>query len=71
MEKMQILYHEEAKKNEVYIVSACGFDSIPADLGLVFLKNEFQGELNSAEIFLETWICGKRSVSSCTFSYGC
>jgi len=37
----------------VYIVSACGFDSIPGDLGLVFLQRQFKGDLNSVEAYIE------------------
>ena len=29
-------YHEEAKRRGVRLVSSCGFDSIPADLGVLF-----------------------------------
>jgi short subunit dehydrogenase-like uncharacterized protein len=43
LEGMQLKYHEEAKKKGVYIVGACGFDSIPTDLGTVFLKQKFNG----------------------------
>lgn len=43
MEKIQLEYHKAAEEKGVYIVSACGFDSIPADLGTVFLMNKFQG----------------------------
>ncbi|XP_071054973.1 lipid droplet localized protein-like [Onthophagus taurus] len=55
-EKMQLLYHEEAKSKGIYIISACGLDSIPVDMGIVFLKNNFQGTLNSVETYtyLET-----------------
>lgn len=63
MEKMQLKYHEDAKENEVYVVSACGFDSIPADMGVVFLKNEFGGQLNSVDIFLDSWVSGQKTVS--------
>lgn len=54
MERMQLEYHEKAKENGVCVVSACGFDSIPSELGLVFVKNEFGGEVNSAEMYLDT-----------------
>lgn len=43
MEKMQLLYNEAAEKAGVYIVSACGFDSIPTDLGVSFLESKFKG----------------------------
>lgn len=32
METMQLKYNEQAREKGVYIVSACGFDSIPADV---------------------------------------
>lgn len=54
MERMQHLYNEQAEKKGVYVVSACGFDSIPADMGTVFLEKEFDGTVNSVETFLET-----------------
>ncbi|XP_062705548.1 saccharopine dehydrogenase-like oxidoreductase [Aedes albopictus] len=53
MERMQLLYHAEAQQKGVYVVSACGFDSIPGDMGVVFLENEFNGTVNSVETFLE------------------
>lgn len=53
MERMQLEYHEQAKEKGVYVVSACGFDSIPADLGTVFLEQQFDGTVNSVETFLE------------------
>lgn len=54
MERMQLQYNEQAKEKGVYVVSACGFDSIPADLGTVFLEKEFDGTVNPVETFLET-----------------
>nr|XP_018917009.1 PREDICTED: saccharopine dehydrogenase-like oxidoreductase [Bemisia tabaci]XP_018917010.1 PREDICTED: saccharopine dehydrogenase-like oxidoreductase [Bemisia tabaci]XP_018917011.1 PREDICTED: saccharopine dehydrogenase-like oxidoreductase [Bemisia tabaci] len=53
MESMQLKYHKAAEENGVYIVSACGFDCIPADLGTIFLQKHFEGGLNSVEIFLK------------------
>ncbi|EAT45886.1 AAEL002882-PA [Aedes aegypti] len=53
MERMQLLYHAPAQQKGVYVVSACGFDSIPGDMGIVFLENKFQGTVNSVETFLE------------------
>lgn len=58
MEKMQLLYHKEAEEKGLYIVSACGFDSIPAEMGLVFLKKNFDGTINSVETYLESWTEG-------------
>lgn len=55
---MQVKYNEEAAKKGVYIVSACGFDSIPTDLGVVFLEKEFKGQVNSVETFLDASVVG-------------
>jgi len=52
LEKCQLLYSEEAKKNDVYIVGSCGFDSIPADMGVVYAQNNFKGILNCVEGYL-------------------
>ncbi len=43
MEKMQLQYHREAEKNGCYILSACGFDSVPADFGVIHLTRNFSG----------------------------
>lgn len=45
VESMQLKYHESAKEKGVYIISTCGFDSIPADLGVVYLQKNFEGKL--------------------------
>lgn len=48
----QVKYHEQAKEAGVYIISACGWDSIPAEIGLNFLREQFKdGELETAEGF--------------------
>ncbi|CAG7835297.1 unnamed protein product [Allacma fusca] len=49
LEKMQVLYSEEAKAKGVYIVGTCGYDSIPADCGVTYLQQNFEGEINSVE----------------------
>jgi len=52
MQSMQIKYHEEAKQKGIHIVSACGFDSIPADMGLEILREKFPGVLSAAESYI-------------------
>ncbi|KAH8359371.1 hypothetical protein KR093_006146 [Drosophila rubida] len=61
METMQLKYNERAKERGVYIVSACGFDSIPADMGIVFVEKNFDGVVNSVETFL---VNGAKDVSA-------
>lgn len=41
LEGMQLKYDEDAKKKGVYIVGSCGFDSIPSEMGIAFLKQNF------------------------------
>jgi short subunit dehydrogenase-like uncharacterized protein len=43
LEAMQLKYDEHARDNGVHIVGSCAFDSIPADLGLLFAKETFPG----------------------------
>lgn len=50
---MALKYHEEAKKNGVYIVGACGWDSIPCDVGIQYAIREFNGQLDSIETVAE------------------
>ncbi|TKR87290.1 hypothetical protein L596_011707 [Steinernema carpocapsae] len=49
IEKMESKYHDLAKEKGVYVVGATGFDSLPCDLGLHFLKRNFQGDLSHIE----------------------
>ncbi|XP_017100340.2 saccharopine dehydrogenase-like oxidoreductase [Drosophila bipectinata] len=56
METCQLKYDQLARQKGVYVVSACGFDSIPADMGVIFLEKNFDGVVNSVESFLESGI---------------
>ncbi len=40
---MQLNYHDQAADKGVYIVGSCGFDSIPADMGVVYTRDQFKG----------------------------
>lgn len=53
LEKMQLKYHDKAVENGVYVVGACGFDSIPADMGQVCVKQAMGGDVNSVETYLK------------------
>lgn len=55
MENIQLLKNEIAKEKGVYVISACGLDSIPSDLGVVYLQQNFDGVLNSVVTYLEFW----------------
>lgn len=54
MEKLD-MKNEDARNQGVYIISACGFDSIPSDLGVVYLQENFHGVLNSVTTYLKFW----------------
>ena len=40
---MQLKYHDEAVSKGIHIVGTCGFDSIPADMGVSFTQENFPG----------------------------
>lgn len=57
LEKMQLDYHDLAKEKGVYVIGACGFDSIPCEMGLVFTRQQFEaaagnGDFAYAESYL-------------------
>lgn len=56
MEQMQLTKNNLAKAKSVYVISACGFDSIPCDLGVTHLARQFNGVLNSVVTYLELFI---------------
>ncbi|XP_059479913.1 saccharopine dehydrogenase-like oxidoreductase [Neocloeon triangulifer] len=53
MERMQLLYHKAAEEKGVYVISACGFDSLPAEIGCLHFMQQFDGDVNSVETFLQ------------------
>lgn len=55
MEGIQLDYNKAAKEAGVYVISACGFDSIPCDLGIIYTQEKFEGEINSVESYLNAW----------------
>jgi short subunit dehydrogenase-like uncharacterized protein len=52
LERMQLDYNVAAHDKKCYVVGACGFDSIPADMGTVFLEEKLGGQVNSVETYL-------------------
>ncbi|KAK6128850.1 hypothetical protein DH2020_037416 [Rehmannia glutinosa] len=43
MERMEALYHEKAVEKGSLVISACGFDSVPAEIGLLFHSRKWVG----------------------------
>lgn len=58
MERMQLEYNDLAREKGVYIVSACGFDSIPVEMGMQFFEKHFDGDVHSVETYLKSWTEG-------------
>ncbi|XP_072265434.1 saccharopine dehydrogenase-like oxidoreductase [Pyxicephalus adspersus] len=52
LESMYMKYNSQAEDKGVYVVGSSGFDSIPADIGVLFTKNSIQGTLTAVESFL-------------------
>ncbi|XP_069786968.1 saccharopine dehydrogenase-like oxidoreductase [Narcine bancroftii] len=52
LEGMQLKYDEEAAVKGVYVVGSCGFDSIPADLGVLYTRNQLKGILTAVDSFM-------------------
>ncbi|KAF9205404.1 hypothetical protein BGZ49_004085 [Haplosporangium sp. Z 27] len=67
-ESMALKYHDQAKEAEVAIVHVCGFDSIPADMGVLFTKQQLQenyGALpSSIEMFFKIHVAGNAGVAA-------
>ncbi|KAI4877710.1 hypothetical protein NFI96_031905 [Prochilodus magdalenae] len=43
LEGIQLNYHSKAQEKGVYVIGSCGFDSIPADLGILYTRDQFKG----------------------------
>lgn len=39
---MELLYGEAARDAGVYMASACAYDSVPCDMGTLFVQRKFQ-----------------------------
>ena len=63
LERMQLDYNAAAHDKKCYVVGSCGFDSIPADMGTVFLEEKLGGQVNSVETYLNI-----RSKKVCFYS---
>jgi hypothetical protein len=59
---MQLKYNGEAQKSGVYVISACGFDSIPAEAGVLFAKDKFGGFICLFVNFLFAEECNASSI---------
>ncbi|NWU99248.1 SCPDL oxidoreductase, partial [Upupa epops] len=53
LEGMYLKYNEKAAEKGVYVIGSCGFDSIMADMGVVYTRDNFKGTLTAVESFLK------------------
>lgn len=67
MERMQAKYFDEAKENGCFVVSSCGFDSIPADLGTIFMQKLFQDPSICTYIETHLYLTGKSRGNFATY----
>ncbi|KAL5258532.1 hypothetical protein ACHWQZ_G009126 [Mnemiopsis leidyi] len=62
MEQMEADYHEKAEELGLVITSACGFDSVPADVGVRYIQTHFPGTLTAIETYVNARV-GDRGFS--------
>ncbi|XP_009581959.1 PREDICTED: saccharopine dehydrogenase-like oxidoreductase, partial [Fulmarus glacialis] len=53
LEGMFLKYNEKAAEKGVYVIGSCGFDSIPADMGVLYTRDKLKGTLTAVESFLK------------------
>lgn len=51
LEQMMVDYYKEAEEKGIYVIGACGFDSVPVEMAVTYLRNNFQGEVCQVETF--------------------
>lgn len=54
LENMVLKYGKAASEKGVYIVGACGWDSIPCDLGMNFLRKNYKGDIAYTESLVQS-----------------
>lgn len=52
LERIQLKYNTEAVEKNLFIIGSCGFDSVPADIGVIFTQNSFKNDLEYIESYL-------------------
>lgn len=62
LEGMQLNYNRQAAEKGVYIIGSCGFDSIPADMGVLYTRDQFKGTYLHLGIDNETHLDSIQSV---------
>ncbi|KAL2082559.1 hypothetical protein ACEWY4_022377 [Coilia grayii] len=52
LEGVELVLDRKARESGVYVIGSCGFDSIPADMGILYTRQQFKGTLTAVESFL-------------------
>lgn len=52
LESTQLNFNERAKEKGVFIIGACGFDSVPSEVGVQYTMENFPGQVNEIESIL-------------------
>ncbi|XP_053964251.1 saccharopine dehydrogenase-like oxidoreductase isoform X3 [Anastrepha ludens] len=55
MDYIHYKFDELAKKRGVYVIMSCGLQSLPADVGINYMRNHFNGTINSIDAYMEFW----------------
>lgn len=50
---MYLKYNEKAAEKGVYIIGSCAFDSIPADMGVLYTRDQLKGDLVKCDLTLK------------------
>ncbi|XP_050038458.1 saccharopine dehydrogenase-like oxidoreductase isoform X2 [Dermacentor andersoni] len=52
LERMQMEFYDEAREKGIVVLGSCGFDSIPAEICLMYMREHFEGDLDQVESFV-------------------
>ncbi|XP_037940789.1 saccharopine dehydrogenase-like oxidoreductase [Teleopsis dalmanni] len=61
-------YNDLSQEKNAYVVSACGFDTIAAEMGVVFVEQNFGGTVNSIDMYWENSF-GSKELSKPLFHF--
>ncbi|XP_010137930.1 PREDICTED: saccharopine dehydrogenase-like oxidoreductase [Buceros rhinoceros silvestris] len=53
LEGMYLKYNGKAAEKGVYVIGSCGFDSVIADMGVIYTRDKLKGTLTAVESFLK------------------
>lgn len=72
IERVEAKYHESAQDKRLIVISACGFDSIPADIGTMFTVAQFPNDAKIGAV--ESYLSldgGEKGIAAHYTTYEC